>query len=185
MSLETVKAALAGFIQQVMGRVDFFALYPCVVVSQNSDGSLELKPDAPRFGAGLSRVPIRLGLPGVTVKVKPQARVMLAFEGGDPQRPVATLWEAAGLDELTVTAQTKVVVNSPNVWLGEEEGDAQPVARLGDTVELLFPVDVPGVPNLNGVIGVPPAAQPFAGTLTITDSLVGIITTSGSKVRAA
>ncbi len=182
MTLETVKAALAGFIEQVMGRVDRFAFYPCVVVSQNADGTVELKPDAPRFGAGLSRVPIRLGLPGVTVKVKQQARVMLGWEAGDPQRPFASIWEAAGLDEITVTAQTKVTVISPLVVLGDDE-NAKPVARLGDVVEVLFP---PGA-IVAGMVTPPPPLPPaaFAGTLSITASLVGVITTGAQKTKAS
>lgn len=180
---ERMKGALARFVEQVMGRVDYLALYPCRVVSQNADGTLELKPNTDKMGAGLSRVPLRLGLPGVTVKVKNQARVLLGFEAGDPQRPVATLWEADGLDEITVTAQTKAVVNSPNVWLGEEDGDARPVARLGDIVECMFPLAIPGTTPPNATVTV--AGAPAPGWLVVTDTLLGIITTAGKKTRAS
>lgn len=174
---ERMKGALASFIEQVMGRVDYHALYPCRVVSQNADGTLELKPDTDKMGPGLSRVPIRLGLPGVAVKVKAQARVLLGFEGGDPQRPVATLWEADGLDEITVTAQTKAVVNCPNVVLGAEDGTEKRVAREGDLVEVVI---TPALPITGVVVG-----GPTAGTLTIAQSLLGIIISASGKVKAS
>ena len=173
---DRLRAGLARFVEQVMARVDLFASYPCTVVSQNADGTLELKPDVPRFGLGISKVPIRLGLPGVTVKVKPQSRVMLSFENGSVQAPIATLWEAQGLDEIILTALTKVTVISPLVVLGDDE-NAQPVARLGDTMECVFPPLVPVSGTLSGA--------PFAGVLTIADRAVGIITTAGLKVKAA
>jgi hypothetical protein len=177
MDRDRIRAIVAGFVDRVMARVDYHALYPCRVISQNADLTLELKPDVDKFGPGLSRVPLRLGLPGVSVKVKAQARVLLGFEGGDPQRPVATLWEADGLDEITITAQTKAIVNAPKVFLGDED-NAQPVACLGDTVEVLFP---PGA-IASGTVG----GAPFTGPIVITDTLVGIIaTTRATKTKAS
>lgn len=95
--------------------VDRFALYPTRVASQSADGALDLVPDDPRL-APCQAVPIRLGIPGVTVEVAAGARVLLGFEGGDPAAPVATLWEPG-----TVTV---IRIN---------RGDT-PVAREGDDV---------------------------------------------------
>jgi hypothetical protein len=165
-------AALSALIERHLARTDYHALYPCEVVAQHEDGSLELKPETDRFGAGLSRVPIR-GLPGVKVKVKQKARVLLGFEGGAPRRPYAALWTADSLEELTVTASVKVVVKSPKVYLGDDQ-DAKPVARVGDVVECAMPVEVPVVGTLSG--------QPFAGLLTITDPVLGVIDSAGTGV---
>lgn len=111
---DRLTAAIAAIVRHLTAHVDYHALYPAKVVSQNSDGTLELQPDGDVM-PGLSKVPIRLGLPGVTVKVKKDARVLVGFESGDSAAPVATLWEVDGLDEITVTAATKATVKAETV----------------------------------------------------------------------
>ena len=171
------KAWFMAVVRAVMGHVAYFGQYPARIVSQAADGSLELVPDDARL-PGCTRVPIRYGVPGISAKVKPGSLVLLTFEGGDPRRPVATVWDTNVLRELRVTAETKVVLDCPSVELGGDGG--QPIARLGDIVEVIFPT----MAVLTGVVGVPPATQPLAGTVQITDSLVGIITSSASRAKA-
>ncbi len=106
---DRAKAGLAAFIRSVVGlnilgpRVDYLAAYQCKAVSQNGDGSLELQPDDTRL-PGYSKVPIRYGVPGVTATIAAGARVLLEFAGGDPQKPIATVWESASVTLLTITA---------------------------------------------------------------------------------
>lgn len=135
----------SALVERVMGRVDAFALYPATVKAMNDDGTVDLKPDSARWGAGLSRVPVR-GLPGVVVKVKTDARVHLAFSEGDVTRPVAVLFDADSLDTITVTASVKAVVKAPQVFLGDET-DARPIARAGDLIEVYLPA-VPPLPPI-------------------------------------
>jgi len=156
----------------VVPRLDPLALYPARVVSQGDDGTVDVKPDAAKLGAGLAMVPIRHGLPGVTVRVKAGARVLLGFEGGDITRPFAALWEAGGLESLTIEASGKVIVKAPVVCLGDEEG-AQPLARVGDLVEVALPPLAP----FSGTIG----GAPATGAITFTDTALGFIS-SGSDV---
>ena len=104
MSDDRLTGALRALIRSMFPRVDYYAIYPARVVSQNGDGSLELKPDDTRL-PGLSMVPIRYGIPGVKVKVAPGARVLLGFAGGDPQQPVAELWESGTVIEMKVNGQ--------------------------------------------------------------------------------
>jgi hypothetical protein len=115
-----ILAAFEAAVQRIMRRVDYFALYPSRVVQQLADGTLDLTPEDNRL-APMQAVPVRLGLPGATVKVSAGARVLLGFEAGDPARPVATLWESGTVTELAITAGT-VRFNG---------GDAS-VARVGD-----------------------------------------------------
>lgn len=89
--LDRIKGALASFVRGLFPQIDYLARYPARVVGQNADGTLELVPDDARL-PGLSGVPIRIGIPGVTVKVT-AGRVLLGFAGGDPSKPVAELWE--------------------------------------------------------------------------------------------
>lgn len=136
--------ALANFIRTVVGPVDYFAQYPAKVLAQNADNTLELQPDSPRL-PGLSGVPMR-GLPGVVAKVKPGARVLVGFENGSPDAPVAMLAEPSGLLQLTISADVKVTVSAPLVVLAD---GVQQVARVGDTVTIVgtagpFPVSAVG-----------------------------------------
>jgi hypothetical protein len=133
--LDRMKDGLAAWVRSLFSRLDYLALYPSRVVSQNGDGTLELQPDDPRL-PGLSGVPVRLGLPGTTVEVQAGARVLLGFEAGDPARPVATLWEGGPLAKLTVVAATELHVDGGSelhLTAGKvllKEG-ATPVAKEG------------------------------------------------------
>jgi hypothetical protein len=190
MDRDRVRGGVADFVLRVMGFVDFHALYPCRVISQNSDGTLELKPDTDRFGPGLSRIPIRLGLPGCKVKVKPQCRVLLGFEAGDAQRPYASLWEQGGLDEITITSDTKVHVSAPKIVLAEQENGARGVAMQGDIV-------LSGGPLTGLILGKPGTVSPAQTGVPYPVSwvnieakppvpspyLAGTITSASSKVK--
>ena len=98
---DRIKSGLVAIIRRTVGafivqRVDFLAAYQCKVVTQNGDGTLELQPDDVRL-PGYSKVPIRYGVPGVSATVAAGARVLLEFAGGDPQKPIATVWESASV----------------------------------------------------------------------------------------
>jgi hypothetical protein len=137
MIADRLRAALTALVEQLLARTDYHASYPARVVSQGEDGSLELRPDDPRFGPGLSRVPVR-GLPGVVARVKQGARVLLTWEGGNPKLPIATLFEAHSLERLEVTASVQVTVSAPKVVLAQSEGSARPVATVGSLVKVIF-----------------------------------------------
>lgn len=175
---DKIKLLLVRLVEQLTDRFFLSGHFPCEVVAQNPDGSLEVKPDDPaRFGAGLSRVPLRLGLPGCSAKVRKGSRVLLSFEAFDPRRPVATLWDTATVEELRIVTDTKVVIESPKVVLGGEDGTEKRVAREGDLVEVVI---TPALPIAGVVVG-----GPTSGTLTIAQSLLGIIISASTKVSAA
>ncbi len=116
MDLDRLKAAIYGIIEQLIGtRLDYLARYPATVKKQSANGTLHVKPDDERI-PGLVDVPIRTGIPGAEIKVENGARVLLAFEGGRPDKPIADLWESGSIEEL------KIVPNG------------LPVARQGDMV---------------------------------------------------
>jgi len=120
-----IAAAVTRLVERLVGpRIDTLAAYPARVVSQAADGSLEVRPDSPRLPP-MTGVPIRYGVPGVSAKVATGARVLIEFAGGDPQTPIATVWESAAVTELTVSA-TSIRLN----------GD-RPVTREGDPAVVL------------------------------------------------
>jgi len=118
------KSAFESVLEQLVGaRLDYLARYPARVVSQEASGKLELKPDDSRI-PGIKGVPIRVGLPGLALTVPPGARVLLAFEAGDPSKPVAEIWESG-------TPITVVIDASVTIKFGKDA--LRGVARLGDT----------------------------------------------------
>ena len=106
--------ALSRIVAHLTRRVDHMALYPCTVVAQRADGTLDLRAEDVRVGSPAS-VPYRT-LRGLSLTVPAGARVLLGFEGGDPARPYASLWELGDV--------TAIKVNGGDVG----------VARNGDDV---------------------------------------------------
>jgi hypothetical protein len=173
--LDRLRGAVEAVVLGLVARFDYHGAYRCEVLAQNTDGTLELKPTGKRMGP-ISRVQIRSGIPGVSVKVKKGGWVLLEFEDGDPRSPIATLWDSASLDEIKITADTKVTVIAPRVLLADDSGDEKPIARLGDMVEIVLPPSMPVSGTVSGA--------PFAGLLTITDSGLGVITSGSDKVSS-
>ena len=149
-------AAIERIVDHLTARVDFFAQYPCRMVAQNADGSLELRPDDVRLPA-MSRVPIRYGIPDVVATVSPGARVLLGFEGGNPAHPVATLWESGSILSLVLAGGTKGA------------------ARVDDSVACGAFVYTPGVSLV--------WTLPNGTVLTNTGSISGKVSEGSSKVK--
>ena len=138
-------AAFEGTVRRTMRHTDFHTLYPCAVIAQRSDGTLDLQPDSASIAAPRG-VPYRT-LAGVTVKVPAGTRVHLGFEGGDPARPVAMLWERGAVTSLAVAAGT------------------HEAARKGHAVRVTIPVGTVLVSSPGGPV--PNAAPiPLDGTIT-------------------
>jgi len=161
-----------AYIDRRLAPLDYLALYPAKIIAQNADGSLELRPDDARV-PDLSSVPIRLGLPGVSVTVAPGSRVLIGFENGKPSAPVATIWDASTLKTITITASATVSVIAPSILLGDAAGSQYGVARVGDPVDILFPPLCPVTGTLNGA--------PFAGVVTFATSGIGIIAAGSTE----
>lgn len=149
----SVGGLIRSIVEQVVGaRVDYLASHRARVVSQASDGTLDLQPLNDRIPA-LVGVRLGYGVPGISVKVKAGAIVLVSFEGGDPGSPVATVWDASAVAEMTVKAD--------RVRLAD--GD-RPLARKGDAV----------------AVALTPAA--LSGAATGNVALAGIILDGASKV---
>lgn len=154
-------SVLRRLIEAVVGRrIDYSQSYPARVIRQTSDGLLEVIPDSPRIrGAGLTRLPIRLGLPGTRVEVAKGARVRVHFDEGDPSKPFAALWDT----------------NPADVSLIEIGGDgAQPVtlepplsAYLADLKQWLDTLTLPTAMGPSGTPVVPSPELPDIASETL------------------
>lgn len=107
--------AITSLVQQATAHIDYFALYDARVVSQ-SGSMVDVIPVDSRL-PGMSKVPLRLGIPGTTVQVAPGAILRIGWDRGNPQFPFAALWNG---DETV----TQITVNATMVNLGGSGGDA-------------------------------------------------------------
>lgn len=84
--------------------MDYLGIYRGAVVSQTGQ-TVDVKMDDPRLG-GASGLPIQVGIPGATVVVQPVgSRMLVAFENGDPAKPIALMWAAgAHADRISLPA---------------------------------------------------------------------------------
>lgn len=109
--LDKTKQTLAAFVRGIFQRVDYLAMYACNVVSQNGDGTLEMKPDDPRLPASFSHVPMRLGIPGCTATITTPTRALIGWYEGDPSKPFAALFEISTVTKLSI-AGTEIDIGS-------------------------------------------------------------------------
>lgn len=137
---------LAHIVRQETKHLDFFAIRGGHVVSQNDDGTLELKLDDPTM-PGMSKVPIAYGIPGVSATVLAGARIHLEFENGSPAKPRAVVVDAAKLKTITIKASQKVIIDCADV---ESQKGGRPLARLGDMVRVIS--TAPGTPAIGQIV---------------------------------
>jgi hypothetical protein len=106
-----LRESVTALVEAIIGRrLDYHALYPCTVMRQAADGTLDLLPDDARIrGSGCQGVRIRHGLPGFECTVPVSTRVLLGFEAGDPKRPYAALWDVGNVTEVVFDSGTKEV----------------------------------------------------------------------------
>lgn len=111
-----IRADVAGIVAQEMAQIDYFGLYECKVVTQSGDlSTVDVQPSVAKFG-GFQRVPLRLGLPGVTAQFAPGAKVLLGWMGGDPSQPYAALFQGGEtLLALTVGSGADAVVTKADL----------------------------------------------------------------------
>lgn len=123
---DRVKEELVRLVRAAFPRLAYLARYPARVVARAADGStVDVQPDDPLMPP-LSRVELRHGLPGVTAVVARGARVLVAFDAGDPGRPyVDGTWESGASVE-------KLVLKGSEVHVGDEVGSQPSV--MGDTL---------------------------------------------------
>jgi len=156
--------ALRSIVETVVGpRLDRLALYPCTVVAQRADGTLDLQPDSARVPA-CAGVAIRHGLPGVTVTVPTGGRVLLGYAGGDPAQPFAALWEPGTVTAVKINgASTKAARD------GEAVTSSSSMAAWITSVSTLL--NTPGP-----VVGAP-------GTVTPPPGAIGAVSGGSSALR--
>jgi hypothetical protein len=139
---QSVSGHMRRILQSVRSETDFAKKWPCRVVQQNSDGTVQVLTDDEKMrGRGTDKVRIRVGIPGTRITVSSGARGHLAFDGADPSLPYIDGWESA-------TDEDKTVITYP--------GGTRPAAGLGSMVRVILPyipLPAPGPPAPFPVFG--------------------------------
>lgn len=105
---DAFRSALDGLVRQATKHIDFFAVRSGKVVAQNANGTLEIKLDDADM-PGMSKIPIAYGVPGISAKVKPGAKVHVQWADGSPTKPRAVVIDPADIIELQAnTGMVKV-----------------------------------------------------------------------------
>jgi hypothetical protein len=109
-----LRESITALVEAIIGRrLDYHALYPCTVMRQAADGTLDLVPDDARVrGSGCQGIRIRHGLPGFECTVPVSTRVLLGFEAGDPKRPYAMAWDVGSVTTVTFDSGTEDVART-------------------------------------------------------------------------
>ena len=76
---------------------DYCALYPCKVLRDHGNHTLDLQPEHPLM-PDMTEVRLLQPIAGAKVKLKAGAIVTVEFQAGDPARPVVTGYAAASLE---------------------------------------------------------------------------------------
>lgn len=163
-NVERLMAALTTLVRE-LGRTTYLKTFRYRVVSQAADGRLTLQAvDKPQGMPDGGPITVWPGMAGASAKYKPAQLVRVAFFDGDPTLPVVVGADGTLPLEASLNASTAV-------HLG---GGGAAVARIGDTVSVIFPPEMPFVGTVGGA--------PATGTLTIASPGVGIIQTGSQKV---
>lgn len=141
--LDGIKDSLLAILDALLARRDYAAFYGATVAAQNDDGTLELKPTTTRLPP-LSKVAIRYGIPGIRVKVKPGALVLVGFENQSPQSYYAILYGGASILSISFLEGT------------------QGLARVGDALSFYLPEVIPFTGTISGL--------PAVGEITVLPS---------------
>ena len=102
---DDVLTAVRAIIRHEVSGLDLYAVRAARVIGQNADGTLELVPDDPRFGPGLSKVAVGAGVAGGSSTIT-SGRVFFIFADGDPRKPRVVAWEAATVSQNVVPGTT-------------------------------------------------------------------------------
>lgn len=168
-------SSLARLIRWVMRDTTYHGCYAATVEVDNGDGTFDVRIENPDLPIdGVQQAKARAGLPGTTIGAEQGAPCLVGFEEGDPAKPYIAAWSGEGLRRVEITG-------------------ARPIARVGDTLDVMLPpvVTVAGIVEGEVVTspGPPPVVSilpptPFEGVVTVTSKPLAVIQTGLPDITA-
>lgn len=159
--ISSVDTAAREFLSAIRREMDHALPYPCKVVAQNADNTLQLVPEDPRMPRdGLDGIPIRTGIPGFDAKVTAGSRVRVCFDNGDRSQPYATGWD---LDDKVSSVAFR--------------GGTRPFATVGSQVQVALTPST--VMQFAGTVG----GAPATGVITVLVPMLlhGVVTSGQAR----
>lgn len=105
---------------------EYRGLYRARLVSQSADlQKCGVIPDDDRLPQ-MENIPLAHGVPGLSVRVRPGAHLLVGWMNGSPARPFASLWE-------TDASAVKVTMTADDIFMGGETGAER--APMGETLQ--------------------------------------------------
>ena len=83
---DRIKGAIESFVTRLTSKYDYAGFCAYIVVAQNADDTLELKPVDPNKHPPLSKVEMRFETPATRCRVKVGAECTVVFANMDPSR---------------------------------------------------------------------------------------------------
>lgn len=130
---DRARAALGAIVQDESRALPYALCYPCEVIKDWGNMTLDLMPEDTELLPPLERIPLRVGVPGLTIRLKVGARVWLAFDNAEADRPLAYLFESGQVErwQLKTGLGQEVTVDD---WRGMTTDDAD-YSKPGVTVK--------------------------------------------------
>lgn len=82
-----------AMVRAAVPHIDYLALYRATVLAQ-SGNSVDVQPEDQRIPQ-MTSVPLRHGLPAVSLQVAPGSTVLIGWMNADPLKPYAALWDGS------------------------------------------------------------------------------------------
>lgn len=108
---DRARAALGAAVQDEARAMAYGFCYPCTVLKDWGDMTLDLQPDDSELLPALEKISLRLGLPGVRIKLKAGARVWLAFDNAEADKPLCYLFETGQIEKFEMTTGLGQTIN--------------------------------------------------------------------------
>lgn len=145
---DPIRSALTSFVNRIMRRVDYHALYPARVVAQSGTGLLDLQPDDPKMPP-LQKVSLRTFAPDTLILVPPGGRVLVGFEAGNPKLPYASLWGEGTFTSVAIAGNSDAVALASRVQLLENwaASHTHPFVATGASSPTSVPTTPPNIGN--------------------------------------
>lgn len=123
---DKIKQYLFESSRGTISNIDYYAQYESKVQSQSSDFlKVDIQPIKPGL-PGISSVPLRIGVGGITVELVPNALVMLAFDGADPSKPYVSSFRNEQIKSFKIKDQNNdsITMGNGTITLTDSSNDS-------------------------------------------------------------
>jgi len=157
---DRIRGTIRKLVESSLPAEALRAVYSGRLVAQ-SGSMVDFVPDSPNV-PGMQRIPLLLGIPGLSIQAAPGARLHMGFFGADGSKPFATSFESGSLLSYSLEAAT-YSLTCPSVQIGA--ASATPVAHAIEALAGMQAIAAPLAAIHASVAAATPATPVTNGTL--------------------